>query len=277
MFTKKTLGLALAGALALGAFSGSALAEPVNVGNSGVFIDSSSPINLTIDAVNFRESSVSNVGDVLTGYGKLASINGTEQSTFCPSCNVNFQFGYTVKNIDSSDGINKVVFDAGFINFYVDDTSSFNVIDPTTAGVGNLFLALTGHTAAFTGFNDVGQLYSTILGPVDNPGGQSGGFGLLDATGGSAVSYFDNNTQTDGSDFAFSSSFLTMVADGCDAGAPSPDANSLCHYPISGTGELISSTPTAVPEPGPAGMLGLGLAALGLFMRKRRNEAQGRV
>lgn len=273
MFTKKTLGIALAGALALGAFSGTAMAAPTNV--DGVIIDPSSPINLTIDAINFRESSVMNPGDVLTGYGQLASINGTDKSVFCPGCDVNFKFNYTLKSVDNSSGTNQVVFDAGTINFYVDNTNSFDVTDPTTAGVGTLWLTLTGHTAAYTGFTDIGQLYSTVVGPVANPGAQSSGFGLLDSTGGTAMAYFDTNTQADGADFAFSSSFLTKIANGCTNPSETYPTTDLCYYPISGTAELTSSN--NVPEPGAAGMLGLGLAALGLFARRRRNEANGRA
>lgn len=273
MMKKKSIVAALACALAMGAWSGSTLATPVNVGGLGVFVDPSSPINLTIDAVNFRESSVSNVGDVLTGYGKLASINGTDQSVFCPSCDVGFNFSYKVKSINTTGSNSQVVFDAGLINFYVDKTSSFDVLTPSSAMKGPLWLSLTGHSAPYTGFSDVGQLYSTVVGPVSKPGFQSSGFGLLDSSGGPAMSYFDTNTQPDGADFSFVSAFQTKVASGCASTSTDPD--SICHYPISGTASLISSTP--VPEPGAAGMLGLGLAALGLLIRRRNKESEGRA
>ncbi|MEP7184642.1 MAG: PEP-CTERM sorting domain-containing protein [Rhodanobacter sp.] len=270
MLKKKSISAALACVLAMGVWSGSALATPVNVG--GVVIDSSSPINLTIDAVNFRETTISKVGDMLNGYGKLASINGTDQSVFCPGCDVGFTFQYTVRSIDTTGANPQVVFDMGNIKFYVDNTSSFSVLNPSSASAGTLWLALTGHAAPYSGFSDPGgELYSTVVGPVSQPGSQSGGFGLLDAAGGPGFSYFDTNTQADGADFSFSSSFLTKVAAGCGK-TPSSDTNSICHYPISGTAELIASTP--LPEPGAAGLLGLGLAFLGLFTWGRRKEAE---
>ncbi len=270
MLNKKSIGVALACALALGAWSGTTLAVPVNIG--GVVIDSASPLDLSMDAINFRETSVAKVGDVLNGYGKIASINGTDQSTFCPGCNLNFTFQYTVSNIGGTSTNPQVVFDLGSVNLYVDNTSSFNVLHPATAGIGTLWLRLDGHTAPFTGFTALGQLYSTINGPVSNPGSQSSGFGLFDAVGGTAASYADTNTMDDGADFKFSSSFLTDIARGCSS-TPSSDPSSLCHYPISGTAKLIGRSPVAVPEPGPAGILGIGLAALGLLLGRRRKEA----
>lgn len=270
MMKKKNIGIALACALAFGAWSGSALAVPTNVG--GVVIDPESPLNLTIDAINFRESSVTQVGDVLTGYGQIASINGTEKPVFCPGCSVGFVFSYTVKSIDTSGANPLVVFDMGTVNFYRSNSAtSFDVLNPDSASIGTLWLSLGGHAAPFSGFSDVGELYSTVNGPVSTPGLNSAGFGLLDSIGGTAQSYFDLNTQPDGSDFSFSSSFLNKPALGC-AAAPSSDASNICHYPISGTAELISTNATAVPEPGAAGLLGLGLAFLGLFAWRRSKD-----
>ncbi|HUW54803.1 MAG TPA: PEP-CTERM sorting domain-containing protein [Rhodanobacter sp.] len=259
MLKKKSIGAALACALALGAWSGSTLATPTDV--AGVWIDPSSPLDLNVQALNFRESSVAAVGDVLQGYGVIGSINGTNPSTFCPSCDVNFTFTYTVSDITG----NQVVFDLGTINFFVDNTSSFNVLDPTTAGVGAPWLTLSGHTAPYAGFAALGQLYATINGPVSDPLAGSAGFGLLDATGGPAMFFTDTNTQADGSDFSLVSSFQFQDAGICSAG--------LC-YPISGTGQLIGAS-AVVPEPGAAGLLGLGLAFLGLFTWRRRKEGAG--
>jgi hypothetical protein len=278
MLKKKIIGVALACALALGAWSGSALATPISVG--GVTWDPSSPIDLTVQALNFRESSVKNVGDVLTGYGQIGSINGS--ASFCSSCQLTFTFQYTLSNIYTGGPSPQVVFDMGSIQFYVDGTSSFLVTNPATRGMGTPWLSLVGHTAPNSGYTQpgqLGQLYSTISGPVNAPTSGSNGIGLLDVAGGPAAFWLDTNSVADGiggfADFNINSEFLTKLAKGCTS-TPSPNPNSLCHYPIQGTATL-TGTSKVVPEPGPAGLLGIGLAITGLFMRWRRKEAEGRA
>lgn len=284
MLNKKILGAALVGALALGA-SAAAFATPVNVG--GVVFDPDSPADLSIDALNFREGSINQVGDVLTGYGRIGSINGTDPDVFCPGCDLTFTFQYTVQSIDNVGGNTQIVFNAGTIQFYVDDTMSFNVLDPTTSGIGTEWLTMTGHPGSFTGYTlpdqAGGELYSTVLGTIAEPQAGSNGIGVLDATGGPVAGYFDTNTVADGlggfADFSINSSFLVKLIDGCTAGSPSPDPNDICHYPISGTAFVIGNSmlPVSVPEPGELGLLGLGLGALGFMVRRRRKEAARRA
>lgn len=270
MWKNKTIGAALTCALALGAWSGAALATPTYVG--GVWIDPSSPLDLSIQALNFREAPVSQVGDVLTGYGVIGAINGNfNQGQFCPGCNLTFTFQYTVADIDTS-GINPlIVFDNGSVNFYVDNTSSFDVLDPNTAGVGSLWLSLDGHTAPRTGWSTLGELYSSINGTPGNPALGSFGFGLLDVTGGAAAYFADSNGVEDGNgglaDFSLNSSFQYDGANIC--------ANNVC-YPISGQGGLLGNS-VSVPEPGTIGMLGLGLGFLGLALHRRRKESDDRA
>lgn len=270
MFKKKSIGVALACALALGAWSGSTLATPITVG--GITWDPANGSDLTVQALNFRESSVGAVGDTLTGYGQIGSINGS--TTFCASCNLNFVFQYTLSAIEGTALNPKVVFDMGSLNFYVAPAGSFQTGDPTTAGAGTgpLWLTLSGHTAPFSGFTALGQLYSNINGAVSAPGQLSGGFGLLDATGGAAMPWVDTNTQPDGADFSLSSAFTFSPYSTCTS--ISADATNICHYPIVGTGTLTGKT-LSVPEPGPVGMLGFGLAFLGLLTWRRRKEAEG--
>jgi hypothetical protein len=266
MFTKKSIGAALVCALALGA-SGAAFASPINVG--GVVWDPDSPLDMNVQALNFRETTVHDKGDKLIGYGKIGSINGTDPDVFCPGCDLNFTFTYTVKSTNPVPGGNdKIVFDMGTINFYVDDTESFNVTDPSTAGIGSLWLTLKGHN--FTSSDPLyltdGELFATVVGTIASPGDGSNGFGLLDATGGPAWAYVNTNSKQDGSDFTLNSDFLFQDAGICDT-------SGTC-YPISGTGNLIGNSmiPVVVPEPAELGLLGLGLGALGFFIWRRRKE-----
>lgn len=273
MLKNKRIVVALACALALGAWSGSTLATPVTVG--GITWDPASGADLTVQAINFRESSVGAVGDILTGYGLIGSINGsTPSAPFCASCDLTFTFQYTLSAIEGTSGSPKVVFDNGSLNFYVAPAGSFNTSDPTTRGIGTPWLTLSGHTAPFSGFTAVGQLYSNINGAVSSPGQLSGGFGLLDATGGPAAYLMDTNTQPSGADFSLSSAFSTFPDSSCES--TSTDPASICYYPIVGAGTLTGRTLT-VPEPGPAGMLGLGLAFVGLLTWRRNKGAQGRA
>lgn len=264
MLTKKSIGIALAAALALGA-SGAALATPITVG--GVTWDPASGFDLKIQALDLRETAIAKTGDVLTGYGKIGSINSTDQSTFCPSCELTFTFSYTVSNISGQ----QVVLDNGTLNFYVGAPGSFDEANPPTASLGTPWLTLTGHTNPFIGFATVGQLYSTVVGPVSQPREGSSGHGLLDATGGIAMHFVDTNTQTDGADFFLSSGFSFDPYSKCKAITTNLD--NVCTFPIVGTGTLSGKTAT-VPEPGEIGLMGLGLGALALLIRRRRKETE---
>ncbi len=270
MLKKKNIGIALACALALGAWSGSTLATPVNV--NGVTWDTADAFYLTIDSFNLRETRVAAVNDVLTGYGQIGSIDGN--NGFCLGCDLTFTFTYTVQSING----NQVVFNNGSYQFYTQAAGSYNVAIPTSVG-GTPWVTLTGHTqknATFT--DDIGQLFATINGTVANPTNGSSGLGLVDATAGPAASVLQFNNVDDGlggfADLNVNSEFLTKPAAGCKS--ISPDPTNKCHYPIGGTGSL-TATATAVPEPGALGMLGLGLSALGFAVWRRRKETDERA
>ena len=272
MLTKKTIGLALAGALALGA-SGAALATPVNV--NGVQWNTSDGLYLTINSINLRETEVKQAGDVLTGYGQIGTIDGN--TNFCSGCDLTFKFTYTVQSVNG----NQVVFNAGSFQFYTQAAGTFSATNPNSVNTSNPWVTLTGHeskNATFT--DDIGQLFATVTGTVTNPQNGSSGFGLVDATSGDAMPYLDFNNVPDGlgtfADLNLNSSFLFSPAfnAGCTS-TPSSNANSVCHFPITGTGELTSIPVAAVPEPSELGLLGLGLGALGFMVwRRRKGDAK---
>lgn len=269
MFTKKFIGLLATSALALFAWSGSALASPITV--YGVTWDRANPIDLTVQSINLRETSIGSVGDTLTGYGQIGSINGNND--FCSGCDLTFTFSYQVQSISGSS----VIFNNGMFNFYVSSAGSYSVLDPTTASMGTPWVTLAGHTYFNPTYGSFGQLFATVSGTVADPTLGSGGTGLLDVTGGAAAKYWDSNTVSDGlggfADFSLASSFQYFPANTC--GSVSSDPTSLCHYPITGNGSLVGRT--NVPEPAGIGLLGLGLGFLGLAMHRRRKESNTRA
>ena len=274
MLNKKVIGVALACALALGAWSGAALATPINVG--GVVFDPASPFNITMQAINFRESAVATPGNTLMGYGLIGSVNNNLQATFCPGCQLTFTFQYTLSNVYTGGSQPQAVFTNGSLQFYVESgIGSFDVMNPASASAGTQWLTLSGHTAPASGFTQpgqLGQLYSNVQGSVAQPGNNSSGFGYLDATGGQAAPYFNTNTFNLGTygfaDFNLTSSFLFDGVKICQGDT--------C-YPINGAGTLKGSAAVPVPEPGSIGLLGGGLAILGLLLRRRNREAAGRA
>lgn len=263
----KRIGVTALIAMALVFWSGASFASFINVG--GVKWNPDHPLDFFAQALNLRETSIQNVGDNLAGYGQVAGINGLGESSFCPSCDLNFVFSYTVAAIDG----NQVVLDNGTIDFYVAPDDSFNILDPTTAGAGTgtLWLSLVGHQAPYLSFTTTGELYSTITGPtIGNPESGSSGFGLLDVAGGLAGNYFDTNTKDDGADFELNSSFQYLLADGCNA-ETTYGVDDGCHYPISGQAGLTGAT--AVPAPRALALMGFGMVLLGLgFLVERRRK-----
>lgn len=274
MLTKKTVGIAAACALALGAWSGMAAAAAVDAG--GINVDPDSQLNLQIQGIQLRETSISAPGQTLQGYGVIASVNGVGPNAFCATagCDLNFTFSYTVQSIDA----NNIVFSGGVLSLFVDPNGTFNQLDPSTAGVGSLWLQLTGHESQFQGFPSTGTLFSTVTGSVAQPGTNSGGFGLMDvntSVGTGWPALLDNGIVTQGlyadglggfADFNLSTSFSFNDIGICAAG--------LC-YPIAGTGQLLNQV--QVPEPGALGMLGFGMGMLGLLFWRRRKEADDRA
>lgn len=266
MISKKGMVIGLAAALALAA-SGVASATEINV--DGVSWDPTSILDLQIHGLNLRESTIAAVGDVLHGYGQVGSINGN--TSFCSSCDLAFNFTYTVSATHASDpslAPNQIVFDLGSVSFFVQPAGTFSETNPLSATTGTPWLTLTGHTGALVDFSPTGTLFSTVNGTITQPASGSNGQGYLDATGGPAAKYMQTHTISDGNggfaDFSINSSFLFDGINIC--------ADGIC-YPINGTANLQGKSRMVVPEPGALGMLGLGMGMLGVFFWRRRKEA----
>jgi hypothetical protein len=261
---------AIAATLALGVPAAGLAAVDV----SGIYLDTG-PLFMN---GSLFENSIANVGDELTGYGRIDSINGLASSSFCVTagCELTYQFGgFKVVNATNVSGAGFTVdFSGGWVKMYLGTgmTTDFNpytsgsqATDITAATNGTLWLSSQGH-----GFQDqfsgrtgtlLGNGYQASPTSIFGSGHALLDMATVDAATGAANAYFDHNAVADGlggyADMDISANFSSLS------------------IPPHGQTALAGSVSLAapVPEPESFAMMLVGLAVVGVAAKRRSRKA----
>lgn len=247
-----------------------AAASAGNINVGGVIFNPDAAFDFTAKGQLFESVLTSPTATgTFNGYGFVNNLNDAESSDFCPNCQITYTFGGFVFDPTQSTAT-KIVFSAGWINFYVQDKSApgYTAYSSTngiaTAGDGTLWLGLVGHTDIRNG--NTGTLFGSVTnnGVVGSGAEAGNGGGLFDVVSGVAAANLNTNSFADAfggfADFNFSSEFQPTLPGAITAGA----------FPLSGNATLSGNS---IPEPGTMFLVGLGLlgVAFGSKRRKQRN------
>lgn len=219
------------------------------------------------------ENVVSAVGQTLSGYGEVDSINGQAVGSLCANCELTYRFtDYVVTSISATD----IKFTGGIVNFYLgfganNDfnafTSGSSAADIAAATNGNLFLTLTGHAIDAAGNTFAGT--GVNIGSA-TPSGTGSGLADVDmTTGGIANSFFNTNAVPalfggGNADFLLTSSFSGLFP-------PHPAECSQGQGPscLSGSADFRGNL-APVPEPETYALMLAGLAVIASVARRRK-------
>lgn len=269
--------LGLTAALLLGT-SAYALASPISV--DGISI----PSDATFVSQTLYETLITGVGQSLSGYGYVGSINGNSSMTYTygeGGAYLTFVFsGFTSTSATPPTGSSPgtLLFTGGTVSFYV-ETSAPDLFtgsaatDMANASSGTLFLTVTAAAIDASG----STLSVTIpSGETFTQFSSASGFADLDVTGGPAATYLNTNTIADAYDTNSGPCGPggTTVT-GCADFSFSQSSNSLTSGDegVSGTANAKGFAVVPVPEPSSIALLGTAVTFVGwLGFRRGRNR-----